>query len=206
MSKILIIDATGRSSEDSKTKLLSEAVLTKMNLDSHQVTFLDLYQCQLPNVNKQILDSRKSLDYTADVARAANQYVEQFEAADHYIFIFPTWNWSVPAILKQYIDIIMVSGRSFTYRGFKIVGLLEGKKATIINTTGGPVFSNMVATLFGNQNGVNYMTSMLKIMGIKDINKVVIDKTSYKFKNKDKNLNFDIDLYNQEVKKIVAKL
>ncbi len=206
MQKILIIDATGRNNAQSKTKLLSEAVINKMNFKNEQVNYLDLYDTKLPNLTPQILDSRKSNNYEDENSQIALQLLEQFEAADEYIFIFPTWNWSVPAILKQYIDIVMVSNRTFTYKGMRIVGLLESKKATIINTTGGPILPNFIASLSNNQNGVNYMVSLLKIMGIKNIKKYTIAATSYKFKNKQKNIDFDIDLYKQEIEKVTAKI
>lgn len=201
MSKILVIDATGRDSNESKTKTLSNAVFNKLSLRMEDVTYLDLYSIPLPNVNLEILESRKNQKFTGEDSKLAKFYLEQFENADEYIFIFPTWNWSIPAVLKQYVDLIMVSGRSFTYKGMKIVGLLEGKKATIINTTGGPVMPSLLATVFGNQNGVNYMCSILKIMGIKNVRKIVIDGVSYKFKNKEKGLSFDFDKYMVAVEK-----
>ncbi len=206
MQKILIIDATGRSSAESRTKLLSEAVLAKRNFEGKEVIYLDLYNEDLPKVDNEVLKSRKSEEYSNHGAARAFELLTQFEAADEYIFIFPTWNWSVPAILKEYIDLIMVSGRLFTYRGMKIVGLLDQKKATIINTTGGPVLPNLLATVMNNQSGVNYMQNILKIMGIKNVDKYIIDGTSYRFKNKEKNMNFDPELYQAKVDKVVSKM
>lgn len=61
--------------------------------------------------------------------------------ADGLCFIAPAWNWSMPAILKGYLDrAFVIPGFSFasdpngaTYQG----GLLTHKKALVIQTLGG---------------------------------------------------------------------
>ncbi len=61
--------------------------------------------------------------------------------ADALVWIQPAWNFSLPAILKGYLDrVFMIPGFSFesdpngvTYRG----GLLKHKKALVLQTLGG---------------------------------------------------------------------
>jgi NAD(P)H dehydrogenase (quinone) len=57
--------------------------------------------------------------------------------SDVMSFIYPIWWFQMPAMLKGYID--RVFSRSFAYdvTSDGPVGLLKGKKAVIINTTGG---------------------------------------------------------------------
>ncbi len=43
------------------------------------------------------------------------------------------WNFSVPAIMKTYIDAITVSGKTFTYTKEGAQGLLKGKKRFTFN-------------------------------------------------------------------------
>lgn len=58
----------------------------------------------------------------------------KLEAAELVIFQFPLWWWSIPAILKGYIDRVFAYG--FAYgRGSHA---LAGKKALCCLTTGGP--------------------------------------------------------------------
>jgi NAD(P)H dehydrogenase (quinone) len=54
------------------------------------------------------------------------------------IFIYPIWWFGMPAILKGYIDRVFSEGFAYSIDGEKLTGLLTGKKAVIINTTGGP--------------------------------------------------------------------
>ncbi len=206
MSKILVIDATGRDNRSSKTKYLSEKVIDKLQLDENEITYLDLYKENLYNLDDEILDSRITKVYSNEKTQRAQNYFDQFAKADCYIFIFPTWNWNIPAILKQYADLILISGSAFKYEKSKLVGLLKNKQAIIVNTTGGPIFPPLLATIFKVPNGVNYIKCILDIMGIKDVQKVVIPNTSTKFKNKEKNLSFDFNLYEKMVEKKVKKV
>jgi putative NADPH-quinone reductase len=58
--------------------------------------------------------------------------------ANHIIFQFPLWWFSTPAILKGWLDRILVKG--FAYDAGKIFndGLLQGKTASLIVTTQSP--------------------------------------------------------------------
>ena len=51
----------------------------------------------------------------------------QFVLADKYVFVTPMWNFSIPAILKTYLDAVAVSGKTFKYTKEGSVGLLTGK-------------------------------------------------------------------------------
>ena len=74
--------------------------------------------------------------------------------ADALTWIFPAWNFGLPAILKGYLDrVFLIPGFSFqsddtgsTYHG----GLLGHKKALIIQTLGGDLQTGF---RFGNVSG-----------------------------------------------------
>jgi putative NADPH-quinone reductase len=60
--------------------------------------------------------------------------------ADHLVFIFPMWWFSVPALLKGFFDRVFVPGFGFNpgKHGLPAAKLLKGKSARIIVTSGGP--------------------------------------------------------------------
>lgn len=64
--------------------------------------------------------------------------LEKIRWADHIIFQFPLWWFSVPAILKGWFDRILVKG--FAYDSGQIFqeGLLKGKTASLSVTTQSP--------------------------------------------------------------------
>jgi len=57
--------------------------------------------------------------------------------ADLLVFIHPIWWFSVPAILKGWIDRVLTYGFAYTVTEQGPAPLLSGKKAAIFNTTGG---------------------------------------------------------------------
>lgn len=62
---------------------------------------------------------------------------QRFITADRYLFAIPMWNNGIPYKLKQYIDLIHQPGLTFGFSpetGY--FGLLEGKKATLVYTSG----------------------------------------------------------------------
>lgn len=61
--------------------------------------------------------------------------IEKLTQAEHVIFQFPLWWFSVPAILKGWMDRVLVKG--FAYDSGKMLanGLLKGKTASLVVTT-----------------------------------------------------------------------
>jgi NAD(P)H dehydrogenase (quinone) len=56
--------------------------------------------------------------------------------ADTLIFIFPIWWSSMPAMLKGYIDRVFSLKFAYDITEDGVIGLLKGKKAFLISTTG----------------------------------------------------------------------
>lgn len=194
--KTIIVDGTGRSEQDSKTKYLANRVIEKLKLKD--VEFVDLYKTEIPFVTTEIISSWSS----SDTNTPALKLLTQFEAADQIIFIYPTWNWSVPAIVRSYMDLIIISGRTFGYdnRG-RSIGYLKDKKAILISTTGGREYPRVIASILKAQSGDTYMKQVLATIGITDIRTYSIDNTAYNFN--DKAGKFSFEKYRQKVTSIV---
>lgn len=197
--RTLIVDGTGRNEENSRTKYLANRVIDKLNITDYQ--FVDLYNIELPFVTTEIIESWK----TQKTDTQALKLLKQFEESDRIIFIYPTWNWSVPAIVRAYMDLIIISGRTFGYdKSGKRTGYLDRKSAILISTTGGKSYPRVIASLLKAQDGNNYMKQMLRTLGIKEIDIYSIDNTAYNYN--DENGNFDINLYKSKVADIVSKI
>lgn len=85
--------------------------------------------------------------YTAgnrEVSRQNREFQKKIKESDHLIFIYPVWWSSQPAILKGFLDRVLVSGYGFKYINSVPRGLLKGKKATVFMTSGGPMIYYML--------------------------------------------------------------
>jgi FMN-dependent NADH-azoreductase len=80
------------------------------------------------------------------------------------------YNFSIPATLKAWIDMIARARLTFRYTENGPVGLLSGKKAYLIVATGGvPVGSEL-------DFATPYLRHALRFIGITDVEIVVADR------------------------------
>jgi FMN-dependent NADH-azoreductase len=67
----------------------------------------------------------------------ADVYLAELKAADHVVIATPMYNFGIPSYLKTWFDFVMRAGETFRYTETGPEGLLKGKKATLIITSGG---------------------------------------------------------------------
>ena len=88
---------------------------------------------------------------------------------DDIVIATPMYNFSVPAALKAWIDLICRDKITFAYENGVSRGLLSNKQATVIITSGGTVCGNDV------DYATCYIRHILEFIGVKDVN--IIDVT-----------------------------
>jgi len=64
--------------------------------------------------------------------------IRKVEAADLMIWQFPLWWFSVPAVLKGWVDRVFAMGRAYGWGNIYETGVFKGKRALLSLTTGGP--------------------------------------------------------------------
>ena len=143
MPKLLHIDSSplyGRS----VSRQLTGAFVTEWEASHSDGTVIDrdLTATPIPPINAEWVGAA----YTPEASRTLQQtqllalsdtLIEELEQADEYVFGVPMHNFSVPSVLKLWIDQIARVGRTFSYATGTPKGLLTGKKATFIIATGG---------------------------------------------------------------------
>lgn len=106
--------------------------------------------------------------YTAGnykVAKQSRKYQEMIKNSEKLIFIYPSWWNGLPAILKGFIDRVMVGRFAFKYENGMPIGLLKGRKALVITTTGAPRI--MTWLFLGDRNTKRFCRDILGFCGIK---------------------------------------
>ena len=98
--------------------------------------------------------------------KPSDSFVAELYQADEYLFGVPMHNFSVPSVLKLWIDQISRVGKTFSYADGTAKGLLVGKKATFIIATGG-VYDPQ--TQLASFNFVEpYLRSLFGFLGVTD--------------------------------------
>ena len=85
-------------------------------------------------------------------------------------------NFSVPAVFKAYIDQIVRAGRTFAVEESGYRGLLTGKKATVITSSGGVFRSGSPFAPYNYQEP--WIRTVLGVIGVTDVEFVVADGLS----------------------------
>ena len=93
----------------------------------------------------------------------SDELVEELMAADILVIGAPIYNFSVPASLKAWIDLIARVRLTFRYTDKGPVGLLAGKKAYVLTPSGGVPVGSAV------DFATPYLRHALGFVGINDV-------------------------------------
>ncbi len=104
--------------------------------------------------------------------------IEELLAADVIVLGVPMHNFSIPASLKAWIDLITRAGKTFSYDDKGPQGLMpEGKQVLAIVSRGGSYGEGTPA--FAADFQVPYLRHMLGFIGLKNITVIEADKQAF---------------------------
>ena len=102
-----------------------------------------------------------------DLLAQSDSLIAELEAADEYVIGVPMHNFGVPSVLKLWIDQIARVNKTFVYAGGKPEGLLKGKKAIVLITSGGKYDQG---TAMASWNFVEpYLRTVFAFLGVMDV-------------------------------------
>ena len=146
MTHLLHIDASAHfgtsTSRAASAKLVADLAPTT-------VTRRDLTADPLPQITGDWADARlippeDRTPHQNDLLTLSDTLVAELQAADTIIIGAPLYNFSGPASLKAWMDLVARPRVTFRYTENGPIGLLEGKKAIVTIASGGvPVGSEM---------------------------------------------------------------
>jgi FMN-dependent NADH-azoreductase len=97
----------------------------------------------------------------------SDELIDELEKADEYVVGVAMHNFSIPSVLKLWIDQIGRSGRTFSYGEYGPKGLLDGKKATILVASGGVYEQGTPAAAFDFVEP--YLKAVFSFIGVTDL-------------------------------------
>jgi len=142
-----------------------------------KITRRDLMQTHLPFVDLPWIGGaftppeNQSPEMT-EAIRGSDELIAELMAADHIVIGTPMFNFSIPAILKAYIDQIVRVGVTVTPQ---YEGVLRGKKATVILASGSSFARGTKWESWNNAS--TYLQQILGFIGITDVAVVLAGKT-----------------------------
>lgn len=166
---ILRIDSSMRHDGSHSRRLTDRIVdrLTAANPDT-QVTVRDLADAPVTFVDETWIGANFTLpedrteEQRAALARS-EELIGELRAADTIVIGVPVYNFSIPAALKAWIDLVARARETFRYSEDGPEGLLEGKRAILVFTSGG------VAQDSETDFATPYLRFMLGFIGITDV-------------------------------------
>ena len=171
---VLLVNSSGRY-EGSVTRAASEQVLFELTTKTPvlEVVRRDL-AVGLPFIDEQWIaanftDPSERQAAQKESLELSDNLVKELQRADSIIIASPIYNFSIPAVLKAWIDLIARARLTFRYTENGPEGLLTGKKAYLVMASGGvPIGSEAdLAT--------QYLIQVLGFVGITDVE--VVDAT-----------------------------
>ena len=175
MKKILHIISTPRG-DASRTLKVSGHFLDSLKTKYPEcaIDTLDLFKDTIPSLTVKTVNGKYVLlagkDLSGDLKdawRDIEQTIERFLSADAYLISTPMWNFSIPYILKQYIDIIVQPKYLFRYTDKGPEGLAKNKKMAIITSRGGDYSSGSPFHAYDYQEP--YLRAVFNLVGITDV-------------------------------------
>lgn len=184
MTKVLYITANPKSKNESYSLAVGDAFIKayKKEHSNDEIINLDLYNMEVPFIDEDVFSAwgkfaqGNSFDQlTAQEQKkvsAMNSILEQFMSADKYVFVTPLWNFTVPPMMKAYLDNICIVNKTFKYTENGPVGLLGNKKAIHIQARGGVYSDGPAADV---EMGDKYINTILNFIGINDRQSIIAE-------------------------------
>jgi len=184
MSRLLYIQASPRE-ELSYSRAVANAFVEayKERNPEDEVTTLDIFRMELLafdglalRAKYTILHGQQHSSEELAAWKAVEKVIEQFKSADKYVIAVPMWNFGIPYRLKQYIDIIVQPGYTFSFtpeEGYK--GLVTGKPVLVVYARGGEYAEGSDFAAYDLQK--RYMETVLGFVGFTDIRSIVVEPT-----------------------------
>ena len=178
VNRVLRIDSSSSAHGRSMTRRLGDEVIKRLNrmYPGAEVTVRDLssgidflsenwVQANMTNPDDR---TRAQQEILAD----SDQLVHELDAADVIIITAPVYNFSVPAALKAWIDMVCRARLTFRYTENGPQGLLQDRPVYLVMASGGVAFGSSADFASG------YLRHILGFIGIRDVRTVYAERTN----------------------------
>lgn len=173
MAHILHIDSSPRGERSLSRQITTEFVTDlKTAHPEDTITYRNLGHNPVPHVDEAWIAAAfsppeaRTPELNAAI-KLSDTLIDEFLAADYYVFGVPMYNFNVPSVFKAYIDQIVRVNRTFAVNEQGYQGLVQGKKMVIITARGGSFPPGSPIAAFDFQEP--FLRAIFGFVGITDI-------------------------------------
>ncbi len=176
LMKLLHIVATPRDKQ-SNTLQISSLFLDTLRAKYPDLTtdVINLFSQDLPSMAGDNIESKYTLTIGQVIDKKhkeswerIEELIEHFLSADIYLITTPMWNFSIPYVLKYYIDAVIQPGYLYRYNEQgQPVGMTVGKKMVCVTSRGGDYAEGSPFHAFDFQEP--YLRAIFGFVGITDM-------------------------------------
>jgi len=167
MNTLLHINSSGRFS-GSVTRDISQQLVNQLQQQLGLTTVARELAEGLPFLNENWIAAnfndpeQRTVEQKSALA-LSDRLVAELKQASHIVIAAPIYNFSVPAVLKAWIDLVARAKLTFRYTETGPEGLLKGKKAYLVIASGGlPLDSEF-------DFATPYLRQIMGFLGIDDV-------------------------------------
>ena len=174
MSNILFLKTSPKNEGSISTDLGEYLVNQLTSVSKSTVTKRQLDE-EIPFINQQIInglyvdDSQKTVEQK-EALKLSDTIVEDVNNHDTIVISTPIYNFSAPAVLKAWADMVARVNKTFSYTENGPVGLLKDKKAYVVISSGGTKVGSEIDFF------TPWMKHFLKFIGITDVEFIAADQ------------------------------
>ena len=170
---VLVINSSART-ESSSSRQITQQVADTLAAKGATVSERDL-SAGMDFVSEDwvmagFTDASEWTDGMQHARSVSDKLIAEVKAADTLVIGSPIYNFGVPAVLKAYFDQICRAGDTFSYTENGPVGLLEGKRAVLVISSGGVPVDSPV------DFATPWLRQVLNFIGITDIHVISADQ------------------------------
>lgn len=177
MTTILHISSSSnlQTSNTRRIGTVTVDALKKTHANAKVIT-RDLVKDSVPHISATMLGAMFGGNADAPELALSKTLVDELFQSDVLVIEAPMYNFGIPSVLKAWIDHIARAGITFKYSATGVEGLVVGKKAIIVLSSGGVYTDGPMKAMEHNES---YLRAVLGFIGITDIQSVYIEGVAY---------------------------
>jgi NAD(P)H dehydrogenase (quinone) len=143
-------------------RVLCDTAIGALTSAGHRVDLIDLYA---DGFEARLSAAERAVYETADpiLDPLVRKYADLVLSAEALVFVYPTWWWGMPALLKGWLERVMVTGVSFTLN--PVTGKVKPNLNKIIRVVGITTYGSPRWAMFAfNDAGRRLVTRCVRLL------------------------------------------